>query len=224
MNSSELADYIDQTLLKPDTVKDDILKLCAEAREFGFASVCVNPVWVPLCAQELEKAHSKVCTVIGFPLGANCSSIKALETKEAVANGADEVDMVINIGAAKSGAWETVEADITAVVSAATGKLVKVILETSLLNMDEIVKACRVAQKSGADFVKTSTGFSTGGATTEDIQLMRQTVGPDFGVKASGGIRTTQDILAMIAAGANRIGASGEIDIVNDEKNQDHGY
>jgi len=224
MNSAELAAYIDQTLLKPDAVKDDILKLCTEAREYGFASVCVNPFWVPLCAQELENARSRVCTVIGFPLGANCSSIKALETKEAVANGADEVDMVINIGAVKSGSWDTVEADITAVVSAATGKLVKVILETSLLDKDEIVKACQIAKKSGADFVKTSTGFSTGGATTEDIQLMRKTVGPEFGVKASGGIRNKQDILAMIAAGANRIGVSGEIGIVDDEKKQDHGY
>ena len=149
MNSAELAAYIDRTLLKPDTVKDDTLKLCAEAREYGFASVCVNPFWVPLCAQELENARAKVCTVIGFPLGANCSSIKALETKEAIANGADEIDMVINIGAAKSGAWQTVEADITAVVSAASEKLVKAILETSLLDKDEIVKACKVAQKSG---------------------------------------------------------------------------
>jgi deoxyribose-phosphate aldolase len=215
MQPAELAGYIDQTVLKPETTEDDILKLCAEAREYSFASVCVNPCWVSLCASELKQAGSRVCTVIGFPLGANTSSVKAFETREAIAQGAEEIDMVMNIGAAKKGDWKAVEADIRAVVDAANGKTVKVILATCLLAKDEIKNSCLTVKKAGASFVKTSTGFNKGGATEEDIRLMRETVGPEFGVKASGGIRTTEDALKMIAAGASRIGASAGVAIIS---------
>jgi deoxyribose-phosphate aldolase len=224
MKPEELAKYIDQTVLKPETSETDILKLCSEAREYRFASVCVNPFWVPLCASELEHSETKVCTVIGFPLGANTSSVKAFETREAVSAGADEVDMVMNIGAAKEGRWETVEADIRAVVEAAGGKTVKVILETCLLNREEIIAACEAAEKAGADFVKTSTGFNKGGATLEDVRLMRETVGKKMGVKASGGVRTAEDALKMIEAGANRIGASAGVAIVTGIADSGSGY
>ena len=211
----ELAKYIDHTLLKPDAKKEAIEKLCLEAKEYGFASVCVNPTWVPLATEILKDSDVKVCTVIGFPLGATTPEVKRFETENAIQNGAEEVDMVINIGALKSGEDELVKRDIKAVVEAAKGKaLVKVIIETCLLTEDEKVRACKLSVEAGADYVKTSTGFSTGGATVEDIKLMRETVGPNIGVKASGGVRTLQDAKAMIEAGATRIGASSGIAIV----------
>ena len=211
----ELAKYIDHTALKADTGRAAIEKLCQEAREYGFMSVCVNPTWVATAQSLLAGSDVKVCTVIGFPLGANTSAVKAFETRTAIQEGADEVDMVINIGAAKDGNWDLVKADIQAVVGAANHQaLVKVILETCLLSKEEIVKASQVAKEAGADFVKTSTGFSTGGATVQDIRLMRETVGADMGVKASGGVQNRADALAMIEAGASRIGASKGIAIV----------
>ena len=211
----ELAKYIDHTALKADTGRAAIEKLCQEAREYGFMSVCVNPTWVATAQSLLAGSDVKVCTVIGFPLGANTSAVKAFETRTAIQEGADEVDMVINIGAAKDGNWDLVKADIQAVVEAANHQaLVKVILETCLLTKEEIVKASQVAKEAGADFVKTSTGFSTGGATVQDIHLMREAVGPDMGVKASGGVQNRADALAMIEAGASRIGASKGIAIV----------
>lgn len=220
-----IAKMIDHTALKPETTKEMIVKLCQEAKEYQFASVCVNPYWVQLSSNELKGTGIDVCTVIGFPLGANTSETKAFETKNAIANGATEVDMVINVGALKSGDLDTVEADIRAVVEASGDVLVKVILETCLLTKEEIVKVSELSVKAGADFVKTSTGFSTGGATAEDIALMRKTVGPDNGVKASGGVRTKEDVMVMIEAGASRIGASAGVSIVsgnNDE--QGNGY
>ena len=211
----ELAKYIDHTALKADTGRAAIEKLCQEAREYGFMSVCVNPTWVATAQSLLAGSDVKVCTVIGFPLGANTSAVKAFETRTAIQEGADEVDMVINFGAAKDGNWDLVKADIQAVVEAANHQaLVKVILETCLLSKEEIVKASQVAKEAGADFVKTSTGFSTGGATVQDIRLMRETVGADMGVKASGGVQNRADALAMIEAGASRIGASKGIAIV----------
>ncbi|HFI0463674.1 TPA: deoxyribose-phosphate aldolase [Streptococcus suis] len=220
-----LASYIDHTALKADTTKDMIDTLCAEAKEHGFFSVCVNPVWVKYAADALAGSKVKVCTVIGFPLGANTPATKAFEAQDALANGAHEVDMVINIGAAKKGDWQTVEEDIKAVVEAVAGKaLVKVIIETSLLTDDEKVRACVIARDAGADFVKTSTGFSTGGATIADIKLMRDSVGPDMGVKASGGVSTREDAEDLIKAGASRIGASKSVAIVTGQKAQEGGY
>ena len=214
VSNREVAGMIDHTLLKADATEAEIRKICAEAREHRFASVCVNPGWVGLCAQLLAGSSVKVCTVIGFPLGATTPTAKAVETRDAIANGASEVDMVINVGALKSGNDDLVRRDIAAVVESARGQaIVKVILETALLSREEKVKACLLAKMVGADFVKTSTGFSTGGATVEDIALMRETVGPDMGVKASGGIRSTEDAQAMIAAGATRIGASASVAI-----------
>jgi deoxyribose-phosphate aldolase len=214
--TNNVAAMIDHTLLKADAKKEQIEVLCQEARENKFASVCVNPTWVKYASELLNGSSVKVCTVIGFPLGANTSETKAFETKNAIENGATEVDMVINIGALKDGNDELVEKDIVAVVNAARGKaLSKVIIETSLLTDDEKVRACQLAVKVGADFVKTSTGFSTGGATVEDIALMRKTVGPEIGVKASGGVRSAADAKNMIDAGATRIGASSGIAIVN---------
>ncbi|MBC1924085.1 deoxyribose-phosphate aldolase [Listeria innocua] len=214
-----IAKMIDHTALKPDTTKEQILTLTKEAREYGFASVCVNPTWVKLSAEQLSGAESVVCTVIGFPLGANTPEVKAFEVKNAIENGAKEVDMVINIGALKDKDDELVERDIRAVVDAAKVKaLVKVIIETCLLTDEEKVRACEIAVKAGTDFVKTSTGFSTGGATAEDIALMRKTVGPNIGVKASGGVRTKEDVEKMIEAGATRIGASAGVAIVSGEK------
>ncbi|MBC2255984.1 deoxyribose-phosphate aldolase [Listeria ivanovii] len=214
-----MAKMIDHTALKPDTTKEQILTLTKEAKEFGFASVCVNPTWVKLAAEQLAGAESVVCTVIGFPLGANTPEVKAFEVNDAIKNGAKEVDMVINIAALKDKNDELVERDIRAVVEAAKGyALVKVIIETCLLTDEEKVRACEIAVKAGTDFVKTSTGFSTGGATTEDIALMRKTVGPNIGVKASGGIRTKEDVRKMIEAGATRIGASAGVAIVSGAK------
>ena len=210
----KLNKYIDHTLLKPDASQEQIETLIEEAKKYDFASVCVNPTWVNFAAQALKATDVKVCTVIGFPLGANTPELKAFETSDAIQNGANEVDMVINIGALKSRNFDLVERDIRTVVEAAKGTLVKVIIETCLLTDDEKVKACQIAQKAGADFVKTSTGFSTGGATVADVDLMRKTVGPDMGVKASGGARSYEDALAFIKAGATRIGASSGVAIM----------
>ena len=210
----KLNKYIDHTLLKADASQEQIETLIEEAKKYDFASVCVNPTWVNFAAQALKATDVKVCTVIGFPLGANTPELKAFETSDAIQNGANEVDMVINIGALKSRNFDLVERDIRAVVEAAKGTLVKVIIETCLLTDDEKVKACQIAQKAGADFVKTSTGFSTGGATVVDVALMRKTVGPDMGVKASGGARSYEDALAFIKAGATRIGASSGVAIM----------
>ena len=210
----KLNKYIDHTLLKADASQEQIETLIEEAKKYDFASVCVNPTWVNFAAQALKATDVKVCTVFGFPLGAITPELKAFETSDAIQNGANEVDMVINIGALKSRNFDLVERDIRAVVEAAKGTLVKVIIETCLLTDDEKVKACQIAQKAGADFVKTSTGFSTGGATVEDVALMRKTVGPDMGVKASGGARSYEDALAFIKAGATRIGASSGVAIM----------
>ncbi len=210
-----ISKYIDHTILKPNATVDQVKKICDEAKEYDFASVCVNPTHVALVAEELKDSDVKTCVVVGFPLGANSSETKAFETTDVIAKGADEVDMVINVGAAKDGDWAFVQNDIKAVVTAASGKaLVKVIIETCLLNDDEKEKACQAAVAAGADFVKTSTGFSTGGATAGDIALMRKTVGPDIGVKASGGVRDYETAGTMINAGATRIGASAGIAIV----------
>ena len=209
--------YIDHTLLKPESTQTQIDKLIAEAVEYQFASVCVNPTWVSYAAKALKGTEVNVCTVIGFPLGANTSSVKAFETKDAVANGADEIDMVINIGQLKSGQYDAVEADIRAVVEASGDKLVKVIIETCLLTDGEKVKACQLAVAAGADYVKTSTGFSTAGANIADMTLMRKTVGPNIGVKAAGGTRSYADAEAFIKAGATRIGTSAGVAIVNGE-------
>lgn len=216
MMAENLGKKIDHTLLKADAVKDQIITLCQEAKEYNFYSVCVNPTWVKEAAKQLKGSDVEVCTVIGFPLGANTTETKEFETKNTIENGATEVDMVINIGQLKAQDDEAVEKDIHAVVKAAEGKaLVKVIIETSLLTEEEKVRACELSVKAGADYVKTSTGFSTGGATVADIKLMRETVGPDIGVKASGGVRDKEDAIAMIEAGASRIGASSGIKIVN---------
>lgn len=216
---TNIANMIDHTALKAETLKDDILKLVAEAKEYKFASVCVNPTWVKTAAELLQDTPEvKVCTVIGFPLGANTPEVKAFETTNAIENGATEVDMVINIGALKDKNDELVERDIRAVVDAAKGKAItKVIIETSLLTNEEKERACQISVKAGADFVKTSTGFSTGGATVEDIALMRKVVGPEIGVKASGGVRSREDALALIEAGATRLGASSGVSIVKGE-------
>ncbi|HEM4051209.1 TPA: deoxyribose-phosphate aldolase [Streptococcus suis] len=214
----KLNKYIDHTILKPETSKEQVAQILAEAKEYDFASVCVNPTWVTYAAQELKDSDVKVCTVIGFPLGANTPAVKAFETKDAIENGADEIDMVINIGALKSKNDELVLEDIKAVVEASGDKLVKVIIETCLLTEEEKVKACQLSKEAGADFVKTSTGFSTGGATVEDVALMRKTVGSDMGVKASGGARSYEDAIAFIEAGATRIGASSGVAIMKGEK------
>ncbi|MDQ0231589.1 deoxyribose-phosphate aldolase [Metabacillus malikii] len=214
-----IAGMIDHTALKADTTKEEIETLCTEAKEYQFASVCVNPTWVNTAAELLAGTDVKVCTVIGFPLGANTPETKAFETRNAIENGATEVDMVINIGALKDRNDELVKQDIRAVVDAAKEKaLTKVIIETSLLTQEEKVRACKIAVEAGANFVKTSTGFSTGGATIEDIALMRETVGKEIGVKASGGVRDTAGAEAMINAGATRIGASAGVSIIKGEK------
>ena len=213
----DLAKMIDHTNLKASTVKEEILRLTKEAKEYQFASVCVNPTWVELAAQELRGTDVKVCTVIGFPLGANTKEVKVFETKDAIEKGAEEIDMVINIAKLKDGDDDYVESEIAGVVEASKGKaIVKVIIETCLLTDDEKKQVCNLAVKVGADFVKTSTGFSTGGATVEDVALMKQTVGAHVGVKASGGIRSKEDAQAMVHAGAARIGASSGIAIVTE--------
>ncbi len=215
MTTAQLAKMIDHTLLRADATQSEINQLTEEAKQYQFASVCVNPGWVSYAAEQLQGSGVDICTVIGFPLGASTSETKAFETTDAIAKGATEVDMVINISALKDGKDDYVEQDIRAVVEAAAGKaLVKVIIETCLLTDEEKVSACQAAVRAGADFVKTSTGFSTGGATPEDIALMRRTVGPDMGVKASGGVRSLEDMQKMIEAGATRIGASSGVKIM----------
>lgn len=214
MDKKTIAAMIDHTLLKPEATPAQIEKLCAEAAEYHFASVCVNPVYISLAARLLKGTGVKVCCVVGFPLGAIAPEQKAAEAASCAAMGAEELDMVIHVGAAKAGDWALVQRDIEGVVKAAAGHTVKVIIETCLLTDEEKVKACEAAKAAGAHFVKTSTGFSTGGATTHDIALMRKTVGPEMGVKASGGIRDYETAMAMIEAGANRIGASAGIAIV----------
>jgi deoxyribose-phosphate aldolase len=209
-NRMNIASIIDHTLLRPDATAAEICTVCEEAREHGFASVCVNPYWVKLAAPLY-----KVCTVIGFPLGANVTEIKVGETEAAIRAGAQEIDMVQNVGELRGGNFEAVRNDIRAVVAAARGRIVKVILETALLDDDQKAKACELAKAAGASFVKTSTGFGPGGATIHDVVLMRKTVGPEMGVKASGGIRSLEDVRAMIAAGATRIGASAGVKIVS---------
>lgn len=211
----ELNRLIDHTLLKPEAKKEQILTLIEEAKKYRFYSVCINPTWVELAAKELHGEPVAVCTVIGFPLGANTTAVKAFETTNAIENGADEVDMVINIGELKSKNYDYVQKDIEAVVAAAKDKaLVKVIIETALLEDTEIVKASELVKAAGADFVKTSTGFSKHGATVADVKLMRETVGPDMGVKAAGGVHNAQEAEAMVAAGATRIGTSAGVAIM----------
>ena len=210
-----LASYIDHTLLKPEASIEDVRKICDEAKEYHFASVCVNPSYIRFVAEQLEGSVVTPCCVIAFPFGTHTPEAKREEALDAVRGGAKELDMVINIGAIKSNDWELVRRDIEFVVEAAKGKAdVKVILETCLLTDDEKVKACTICKQAGASFVKTSTGYSTGGATAHDVGLMRQTVGSDSGVKASGGIRTYEDAMAMIRAGANRLGASAGVSII----------
>ena len=212
MNINKL---IDHTALKPNTNKESILKLIAEAKTYDFASVCVNPCWVALAHQELKNTDVKVCTVIGFPLGANTTEVKVFETKDAIEKGAQEIDMVIHIAMLKDKEYDYVENEIHQIVEAAKDKaIVKVIIETCLLTDEEKIKACELSQKAGADFVKTSTGFSTGGATVHDIALMRKTVGAEMGVKASGGVHTHEEALAMVEAGATRIGASAGVKLL----------
>ena len=210
-----LAGIIDHTLLKPAATADDIARLCAEARQYGFGAVCVNGAWAPACRELLAGSPVKVCCVVGFPLGAMATAAKAFEAAQVVRDGAAEIDMVLNLGALKAGDDAWVEADIRAVVAAAAGRPVKVILETGLLTDAEKVRACQLAQRAGAAFVKTSTGFMSGSAATEaDIALMRRTVGPDMGVKASGGVRSLADARAMVARGATRLGTSSGVAIV----------
>ena len=216
MNARELAKYIDHTLLKPEASAEQILKICDEAKTWHFASVCVNPSRIALVAEALKGSDVTPCCVVGFPLGAIPSESKAAETAVAVRNGAGEIDMVINLGAAKDGDWALVESDIAAVKAACGPAKLKVIIETCLLTDDEKVKACLAAKSAGADFVKTSTGFSKAGATVEDVRLMRETVGPDMGVKAAGGVHNRAEAMAMIEAGATRIGASSGIAIVSE--------
>lgn len=214
-----LAKYIDHTILKPEATVEDVRKLCGEAKEYGFASVCVNACYAKLVSTELAGSDVKTCVVVGFPLGAMTKAAKAFETTEAIENGANEIDMVINVGALKAKDYKLLKEDIEAVVNAAKGKaIVKVIMETCLLTDEEKVKACEVSKEAGADFVKTSTGFSTGGATKEDIAIMRKTVGENLGVKASGGIRDYNTAMEMINAGASRIGASASIAIISKSK------
>lgn len=218
MMPQHLAKYIDHTLLKPESTEKDILQLCLEAKTYRFKAVCVNPYYVPTAAKALEGTDVQVATVVGFPLGSTSTFAKVCETKEAILNGATEIDMVLNIGALKSKKELDVYHDINSVVKAASGKaLVKVILETGLLTDEEKRLACRIAKEAGADFVKTSTGFGPGGATVEDVRLLRETVGETMGVKASGGIRDAKTALAMIEAGANRIGTSAGVNIVTSE-------
>lgn len=213
-----IAALIDHTLLRPDATRDDIIELCEEAQQYGFASVCVNPYWVPLAAAELAGSDVKVCTVVGFPLGATSTEAKVAETEAALRAGAHEIDMVQNIGALRGGDYEGVQADIAAVVEAAhrAGAIVKVILETARLDDHQKIKACELAKAAQADYVKTSTGFGPSGATADDVKLMRSAVGEEMGVKASGGIRALKDFHAMVAAGATRIGSSSGVRIMKE--------
>jgi deoxyribose-phosphate aldolase len=214
-----IAKYIDHTILKPEATVEDVKKLCKEAKEYNFASVCVNTCYAKLVSTELSGSDVKTCVVVGFPLGAMTKEAKAFETTQAIGNGATEIDMVINVGALKDKNYALLKGDIEAVVNAARGKaIVKVIIETCLLTDEEKVKACEISKEAKADFVKTSTGFSSGGATKEDIALMRKTVGEGLGVKASGGVRDYKTAMEMINAGASRIGASASIAIVSESK------
>ncbi len=217
-----LAALIDHTLLKPTATTEQIIRLCSEAREFEFAAVCVNPTWVPLCSSLLSGSAIRVCTVIGFPLGATLTEAKAFEAERCATHGAHELDMVINIGALKAGEHRAVEDDIRAVVerARAAGATVKVIIETAYLTHEEKIAACQLARSAGADYVKTSTGFGPAGATVEDVALMRGVVGPEMGVKAAGGIKSAADALAMIRAGATRIGTSAGVSIVAEYQEQ----
>lgn len=215
ITKEELAKYIDHTLLKSDAKTNDIEKLCDEADNYNFASVCINPYYVKYCAEKLKDSNVKVCTVIGFPLGANTTGIKKAEVVQAIKDGADELDMVISIGSLKSGDHENVFQDIKTVVEASEGKCVKVIIETCLLTESEKIKACELSKKAGANFVKTSTGFSSNGATIEDVRLMKKVVGEKMKVKASGGIHSYEEAIAMIDAGASRLGASAGVKIVS---------
>ncbi|MFV0503578.1 MAG: deoxyribose-phosphate aldolase [Lachnospirales bacterium] len=210
--------YIDHTLLKANASKEEIVNLCKEAKEQDFASVCVNPSWISLCKEKLEGADVKVCTVIGFPLGSTTMETKAFETKDAISKGATEIDMVINIGKLKDRYFDYVYEDIKAVVDSASGNIVKVIIETCLLTDEEKEIACQLSEKAGANFVKTSTGFSTGGATIEDVKLMRKTVSENVKVKASGGVRSSEDFENMIKAGAERIGTSSGVKLMTGDK------
>lgn len=205
---------IDHTVLKADTPLETVKRICDEAMEYGFASVCINPCHVAYCADYLKDSNVNVCTVIGFPLGANTSAVKAFETKDAIANGADEIDMVMNIGSLKDKNYDLVRDDVKAVVEAANGTLVKVILETCLLTEDEIKKACELCVEAKADYVKTSTGFSTRGATIEDVRIMKEAVHGKAKVKAAGGVRTPEDMVKIVAAGADRIGTSAGCSLV----------
>lgn len=219
MTLHELAKTMDHTLLKADATQAQILKLVEEAKQYDFASVCINPYWVSMVAKELKGTEVATCTVIGFPLGANTTAIKVAETIDAIENGATEVDMVINVGELKAGNIEMVTNEIQQLADAAhaRGALLKVIIETVLLTKEEIIKASQATVDGGADFVKTSTGFSTSGANTDDVRLMRATVGPDLGVKASGGIHSREEALAMLAAGASRLGVSASVAIMTEE-------
>ncbi len=219
-----LAKYIDHTLLKADATKDEVIKLCEEAVKYNFASVCVNPSWVRLAKGCVERSAVKVVAVVGFPLGATAAAAKAFEAREAVRQGAEEIDMVLNIGALRSGEYSVVFDDIRKVVDAVRPVPVKVILETSMLNEEQKVVGCTLSKLAGAAFVKTSTGFSGGGATAEDVALMRRVVGPEMGVKASGGVRNTDDAKKMIEAGATRIGASASVGIVTGQSGSGKGY
>ncbi|MGC6359072.1 deoxyribose-phosphate aldolase [Bisgaard Taxon 45] len=214
MEAKNIAQFIDHTALTAEKTEQDIIQLCDEAITHQFWSVCINSDYIPLAKQQLAGTPVKICTVVGFPLGANLSAVKAFETTEAIKAGADEIDMVINVGWIKSNKWDAVEKDIATVLTACAGKPLKVILETCLLTKEEIVKACEICKALNVAFVKTSTGFNRGGATTEDVALMKQTVG-DIGVKASGGVRDTETAIAMINAGATRIGASAGIAIIH---------
>jgi len=216
--AKNIAAIIDHTALKPEATPADIEKLCQEAKTYGFAAVCVNPTYVKMCSELLAESSIAVASVVGFPLGASTIQMKSAETSEAVENGANEIDMVIPVGRLKSGDYDHVRRDIQAVVSAASGKLVKVIIEAALLTDDEKVIACQIAQQAGAHFVKTSTGFSKSGATPDDVALMRKVVGDSMGVKAAGGIRTFADAMVMVHAGANRIGASSGVQIVRESQ------
>lgn len=223
MDPAGMAKYIDHTYLKPEASLEDIRKICDEAKKFHTASVCVNPSYVRFVAEQLAGSGVTPCCVIAFPFGTSTPEAKAFEASDAASNGAKEIDMVVNVGAIKSGDWKLVKRDIESVVNAVRGRaLVKVIIEACLLTDEEKVKVCTVAKLVGADFVKTSTGYSTGGATVEDVALMRQTVGPDMGVKASGGVRTYDDAVAMIKAGANRLGASATKRIVSGDREDPH--
>ncbi|TRO42899.1 deoxyribose-phosphate aldolase [Candidatus Bathyarchaeota archaeon] len=219
MNAKKLASYIDHTLLKPQASENDISRVCREAIEYGFFSVCINPSYVSLVSNFLKNSSVKVCSVLGFPFGANTLDVKILEAKKAIQDGANEIDMVINLGAMKSGKYQQVKDEINAIVEQVkqyNNTAVKVIIETGLLNRDEKILACKIVKESKADFVKTSTGFNTSGATIADVKLLRQVVGPNFAIKASGGIRTYNNAMQLINAGANRLGTSSGVLILKE--------